>query len=285
MQEFEEEHTEVLRRVVWAGQRQSMWWLVGAGLAFTTAIAATVFAAQAARSTQLAAALALEREATDLGRAVDATVRAARDRATSLAKAPMLRAAVMTDAATVADLLTSEFKVELAPGEVAELFQIEDGRLVSLIRMPPTAPALPAVRDRAVLARDAGGLRVVVGARVDRLKDGVGYENKAGVVAVSVPVDLAAIRAALAERAVDATLGERDAQVRLVHRPLAAGDLVRLVVPSEILELTLTVAPLATAPHMAWLAPVRNACLGLGALLAIAFAAIRVAQRPRSRRR
>src|SRR6185295_6457558 len=105
MQGFEEEHTEVLARVVWARKRPSLLWLVGAGISFMTAIGATALSAQLARSDLRAAAAALEREAIEIGRTVDAAVRAAHDRADSMARAPMLRAAVLTDAATVADLM------------------------------------------------------------------------------------------------------------------------------------------------------------------------------------
>lgn len=286
MQEFPEEHTEVLARVVWARKRPSLWWLIAAGLSFMISGAVTVLAMQVARSHERATALALEREATEIGRTVDAAARAARQRADSIASTPMMRAAVLTDAATVADMMRSEYKLELAPGEVAELFQIDDASPASLFRSPATAAALPTLHDRsATIAHlDASGLRVVVGAHIDRFKDGIGYDShKAGMLVLSAPVDLAAIRRQLSERAVDATLAESTASVHLVHRSLAAGDVVRLAVPSETVDLTLTVAPLLTGPHMPWIAPLRNASLGLGALLVIAFTLILALRRPRPR--
>jgi hypothetical protein len=288
MQGFEEEHTEVLARVVWARKRPSLLWLVGAGLAFTAAVAITALAAHAARSDQRAASLALEREAAEIGRAIDATLHAAHDRADSIASTPMLRAAVLTDAATVADLLTSELKLDLAPGEVAELFQIDNANLAPLIRMPASAAALPALGDRgAAIARvDVTGLRVVVAAHIDRYKDGLGYDShRAGMLVLSAPVDLAAIRRQLANHAADATLGDPGASLQLVHGSAAEGDVVRLAVPSETPDLTLTVAPLLTASHIAWLAPARNASLGLGALLVIAFAVIRATRKRLPQRR
>jgi hypothetical protein len=199
----------------------------------------------------------------------------------------MMRAAILTDAATVADMMSSEFKLQLAAGEVVELFQIHDSKLEMLIRSPATA-ALPAVKDRGVtiVQLDDRGPRVVVGAHVERLKDGAGYDSdKAGMFVLSAPVDLAAIRQRLSEHAVDATLVESGTSVHLVHQsPVTAGELVRLAVPSRTADLTLTVAPKLNGHHARWIAPARRATFGLGALMLIVFALIFVVRRPRPRR-
>ena len=283
---FEEEHTEILARVAWARKRPSLWWLVGAALSFTVAVVITVFA-QATHLIERATTLALEDEAAEIGRIVDDAARAAQQRAEGIANTALMRAAILTDAATVADVMKSELNLALAPGEAVELFQIHDSKLEMLIRMPETA-ALPAVngRDVTLVSLDETGPRVVVGAHVDRLKDGAGYDsNKAGMFVLSAPVDLAAIRRRLSEHAVDATLAESGKSVQLVHgAPVAAGELVRLAVPSKTADLTLTVTPQSGGHHPRWLARARRASFGLGALMLIAFALMFLLRRPRPRR-
>jgi hypothetical protein len=283
---FDEEHTEILARVAWARKRPSLWWLVGAALSFTAAVAITVFA-QASHLIERATTLALQDEAAEIGRAVDDAAQAAHQRAEGIANTALMRAAILTDAATVADMMQSELKLALAPGEVVEVFQIHDAKLEMLIRLPATA-ALPSIHDRdaTIVNLDDSGPRVVVGAHVERLKDGAGYDaNKAGMFVLSAPVDLAAIRRRLSQHAVDATLAESGKSVELVHSsPVTSGELVRLAVPSRTADLTLTVAPKLDGHHARWIAPVRRATFGLGALMLIAFALIFVVRRPRPRR-
>jgi hypothetical protein len=282
---YEEEHTEVLARVVWARRRPSMLWLGGAALSFTVAFAITLLAPSPA-GLHGAAMQALQHEADEIGRAVDAASRAAHKRADSIASTAMIRAAILTDAATVADVMASEYKLALAPGEVVELFQIRNGKPEQLIRLPQTAGELPRItdRERPMVHFDGTDLRVVVCARIERLKDGEGYDSHtAGTFVLSVPVDLAGVRGRLAQREVDATLAESGIAVHLVRRsPVVLAELVELPVPTGIAKLTLSVAPSAlSGRRAAWVAPVRNASYSLGALSLIAFAAIFVLRRPR----
>src|ERR1044071_5497590 len=135
---YEEEHTEVLARVVWARRRPSLLWLGGAALSFTIAFAITLLA-PASPGLKGDARQALQREAAEIGRAVDEAARAAHQRANSIAGTAMIRAAILTDAATVADVMASEYKLALAQGGAAELFQIRNGKPEQLIRLPQTA--------------------------------------------------------------------------------------------------------------------------------------------------
>lgn len=281
---YEEEHTEVLARVAWARRRPSLWWLGAAALSCSVAIAIGLLGPSPQHA--LAGDPALEREAAEIARAVDAAARTAHQRADAIAGTSMIRAAILTDAATVADVMASEYKLALAPGEVAEMFQIRNGSFELLIRLPQAAGELPRItdRDRTIVHFDGVDLRVVVCARIERLKDGAGYDaHTAGLFALSVPVDLAAVRRRLTERDVDATLAESGIAVHLVRRsPVVLGELVELPVPSKLARLTLTVAPSALASQRAWLAPLRSACLGLAALCLITFAVIFVLRRARS---
>jgi hypothetical protein len=287
MQElFEEEHTEILARIAWARKRPSKWWLVGAALSFTGAFVITVFA-QATHALEHATTLALEDEAAEIGRTIDAAAGAAHQRAEAIANTAIMRAAILTDAATVADVLQNEFQFKLAAGEVVELFQIHDAKLEMLIRMPAAA-ALPQVKDRNVTIAelDDSGARVVVGAHVDRLKNGAGYDsNMTGMFVLSAPVDLAAVRQRLSEHAVDATLAESGKSVQLVHRsPATAGEFVRLAVPSRTAALTLTVMPQLTNHHARWIDRARRVTVGLGVLMLISFALIFLVRRTMPKR-
>jgi len=273
---FEEEHTEVLARAVWTHRRPSMRWLGGAAMWFTSAIAITLCAPHSTHTLAPATIAALEHQATELGLTIDAAISAARQRAQGVASTSMMRAAILTDAATVADVMKSELKFQLAPGEVVELFQINDGQIDTLIRMPATAPALPKIRARDVsmVDIDGAGLRVIAGAHVDRLKDGEGYDARTtGMFMLSSPVGLEAIRQQIAQYAEDATLVDASRTIRLVHQQSGPpGHTLSLAVPTEAAKLTLTVVPQLTGHRAPWLDLARNISIVLGALMLIMFA-------------
>jgi hypothetical protein len=288
MDEWKEEHTEVLARIVWARKRPSLLWLVGTGICFISAVAITVFAPPPTRVVERATTAVLESQAADIGRAVDSVARAAHVQANTVAATSMIRAAILTDAATVADVMKTEFKLELRPDEVIELFQIHGNQLTTLIRIPGTAAALPAVKDKdvAIVHVDQNGLYVVVGAPVERIKDGAGYDtDKTGMFVLAAPVDLEPMRKQLAEYVVDATLAESGKTVRLVHKsPPVTAELVRLTVPSKTAELTLVVAPVMTSYRATWIDPARYASFALGGLLLVVFALMLALRRPTPRR-
>jgi hypothetical protein len=289
MQElFEEEHTEVLARAVWTHRRPSLRWVGGAAMWFTAAIAITMCAPHSTHTLAPATVIALEHQASELGLTIDAAVRAAHQRAQSVADTPMMRAAILTDAATVADVMKNEFKFQLAPGEVVELFQIHDGQIDSLIRMPATARALPRVQDRdvAMVEIDGASLRVVAGARVARIRDGEGYDARTtGMFMLSSPVGLEALREQIAAYAGDATLLDAGRAIHLVHQPSAsAGHTLSLPVPSEAAKLTLTVVPELTGHRAPWLDLARNISIVLGALMLIMFALMLALHRRKVRR-
>lgn len=285
---FEEEHTEVLARAVWTHRRPSMLWIGGAAMWFTAAIAITMCAPHSTHTLAPATVVALEHQASELGLTIDAAVRAARQRAQSVTQTPMMRAAVLTDAATVADVMKNEFKFQLAPGEVVELFQVHDGQIDTLIRMPATAAALPRIKDRdvAMVEIDGADLRVIAGERVVRLKTGEGYDTRtSGMFMLSSPIGLEAIRQQIATSADDATLVDASRAIHLVHQPSAtAGHTLSLPVPTEAAKLTLTVVPALTGHRAPWLDLARNISVVLGALMLIMFALMLALHRRRVRR-
>jgi len=282
MQDFyEEEHTDILARVMWARKRPGTPWLFGAALSLTVGVVLTMSARRATHMREHETVLALAHEAAEIGRVVDAAARAAHQRADRIANTAMMRAAILTDAATVADLLRSEFKLSAAPGDVLELFQLRGADLETLLRWPAAAAALPVVMDDVTIVHlDGAGPRVIVGAHIDRIKDGVGYDaNVSGAFVLSTPVDLRPICQRLSDHATEATLAEPGESLQLVHRSSPAiGDLVQLTVPSRTAPLTLTVAPAPPAGRGGWIAAVRNAAFALGGVMLIVFGLVFASQ-------
>ena len=280
----EEEHTEILARVVWARRRPSMVWLFGAALSFTVAIAMTAFAHRAAQARERDQLRAIEDEAGELGRAIDTAARAAHERADQIAGTRMVRAAILTDRATVADMMQSEFTFGLAPGEAFELFQLHDTQPEPLIRWPATAAALPPVADPSATLVTAApdGPHIVVGAHVNRIKDGAGYDaSVSGIVVLSTPLDLEANRRWLAQHVLGATLAGAGQSFQLVgDAPAAAGEQIPIPVPSRTARLTLGVSPIPPAGS-GWFGPVRHVAFGLGAAFLIGFVAAFGPRRPR----
>jgi hypothetical protein len=283
---FESEHTEVLARVVWARKRPSLAWLVVAALLLGGAIAITFLAPPPVDVVERTTVKGIEAIALELGKAVDATATAAHARADKLADTPAMRAGILTDAATMSDVLKDELKVVLAPNEKLEVFQVHDATTASLIRIPSTAAALPTIRDRAVgmVHLDGGGLEVVVGAPIERLKNGAGYENdKSGELVLAVPVDLDPIRQRLADHAKSALLtADGSSQSLLPTTP--KGMAIRVHVPSNTAELSLAAVPMATTHRTSWLDPVRYGVAGAGALLVITFLLLFALRKPVPRR-
>ena len=131
-----------------------------------------------------------------VARAVRQAQASAHERVASLAKMRPLLSALSTDAATMRDLRTRELAFTPAAGERVEILQrFKDGHLVSLIRIPETAAAVPAARDGVSLETTTDGAELVEVASVapdDRA------DELTGVLAVAQAIDLSRARAAAA---------------------------------------------------------------------------------------
>jgi hypothetical protein len=142
-----------------------------------------------------AAKKALDDAAGKLGTTLDSTVQSARMRAEGIASLPMLRAAIETDAATLADMVKDRdvlFKAQ--PDEVMEIFQVRDGKSTSMLRIPDTAAPLQAVSENETRIESAGDkLHLIVGAPVVNQAGG-----NEGVIGLSQPVDLSVIKQQIA---------------------------------------------------------------------------------------
>lgn len=283
-----EENTDLLPRVAW--QRRSARLLIAGGVVAAAAALGT-FAVPAARRDDPRAAEVLRSQADRLATALDTTARTAHDRSDQIASDNTLRAVILTDAKTVADLVASnEWKLQPLTGETMELFQLDGDQVASLVRTPAGAAPIRYMRGAGTRLENVGdSMHVVVTAGVERLKDGLGYKPTiSGSLAVSDPIDLAAVRAQLAPIAVSAMI-EGAGKAPLVVLPAVqgqtAGTPVRATVhpnPEWFGDLTLVVTPRTTLATPAWIWPVRIAAAVLA--LALLVAAI-VLRRPAAARR
>jgi serine/threonine protein kinase len=263
-------------------RRSNGLWLIGALAAAVLAVGAKV-ADQIVLSTgDQAATNALATDVERVSSAFDAAARTAHMRADGIAMTPMLRAAIETDAATLSDLANTEMIFTASKGEVLEVFQFRGAKTISLLRIPKTAPALPQLKGRDTRLLIAGNdATMVASAPIS------GYHAGAvGGLVISTPVDLSAIRRALDDHAVHATLTGLGSDLVLAGSGASGvgGAPVKLVVPSggewNAGAATLLATP-KRAAGLAWTPPVFYASGGLAALLLIGFV-VSLVRRPRS---
>ncbi|HET7502761.1 MAG TPA: serine/threonine-protein kinase [Kofleriaceae bacterium] len=200
-------------------------WLVAAMLAGGAGGALLYAEEQTAEAGDVAITAVLDADAEKLAALLDAEVRAARLRADGVAAMPMLRAAIETDTATLRDMVGTDFIFSPRPGETLELFQLRDGELKSMLRIPESGrPVAAGAGTQVRVDSDGTQITVVASAPVAKQQAGVG-----GAVAISVPIDLAPTKRRFAEHVRSATL-------------VGFGDPVPLCGAAEPGDITITVA-------------------------------------------
>ena len=228
--------------------------------------AATTLAVPHGHRVESATTDALAAKATQLGAIIDDALTKTRDRAEGFAGTPVLEAGILTDAATVADIVKTEYRLRTKPNETLELFQLRGDATTSLVRVPASAPPIAFIRGELARLENRSGLAVVVSAPV------APYNNTpelSGELALSATVELAALGLELdADEAVLVTGGH---EIDLVPRRRHATDAMTLPVPVnatwKVGALSLRATP-AMSPFVAsWIAPVRYAGIGLGVTL------------------
>jgi hypothetical protein len=271
---FPQEHTELLDRVAWGKRRGYLGLVTGAMLLF--AVAAEIMAIRHCRDP--ADRPDIVTMASAIGTALDASVVAGRARADQLAADTKVRAGILTDVETVADMVRSEFSFKPLEGETIELFQLNGKNRLTLMRLPADAPGITPVQGNAtkLVSPGAGTLNVVVEAKVIPYSDGSGEDR--GALALSTKVNLAHLRARLAELASDAVLKTGDSEF-VLRRESETGGVpegvpISVAVPtsegSRLPPMILSVV-LHAAGGRQWWAGVAYASCGLGALLLLGF--------------
>ena len=252
-------------------------WLVAAVIAGVTGGALMYLDGQtkvAATEDLASRTAALQGGVDSIGLSIDSAVKAAQLRAQGIAQTPMLRSAVETDAATVKDMIGSDFLFTPAKGEVFELVQLRDGKRSSLLRIPAASGALPAVGlDDARVSVDGDLVVVTVGAPVSTQKGSI-----AGLVALQTPVDLATAAHTLSPQVVEAKLVGYGAPVTVAQGTATTDPTSTIELPvvlrslpnSEAKIVFLQRTPGAGAPVKTY-ALARNASWGVGGLLLVVY--------------
>lgn len=234
-------------------------WLVAAIACGVAAGVLFVLARPAAQTTT-----ALEADAAMIGTMLDAQARAAVVKVQAIAKSPMLRAAIDTDAGTLADMARDNdvvFPVER--GEVIEVFQVRGGTRALLLRLPSGAPELPAVSaTNARLAVTNHAVAVLANAAVQKDQSDV-----SGEVVLSVPVDVAPLTKVVSEHTPAAELQGLDEPI--VLRPGNAVPNHMIPIPMRSITTQLSLAAHVPKPiadlTFVWL------CAGAALLLLLIF--------------
>jgi hypothetical protein len=146
---------------------------------------------------------ALKDRAEVLATSLDGDARAAMVRAEAIATSPVLRAAIVTDASTLADMARDRDVVfPLQKGDVIEVYQVRGGKRTLMLRMPESArPLDPPAGGQSRIDGAGDRLAVVANAVVVNSRSDV-----TGEIVVSTPVELAPLAAHIGQHATGAQL-------------------------------------------------------------------------------
>ena len=251
-------------------------WLVGALVAGIAGAALMYLDSQAKTGgddTSAAQTAAMQGGADSVGLAIDSALKAAQLRAEGLSQTPMLRSAIETDAATVKDMVGSDFLFTPGEGEVFELVQIRDRTRTTLLRMPPAGGALkPVIANEPLIESDGKTMSVIVGTPVSTQKGAI-----AGLVQLKMPVDLSTAMRTLGPLVVDAKITGLGSPLVIAHTDPGGAPTTSLELPLALKSVKssaklaiLTRAPKASEAARTY-ALARNASWGVGGLLLILY--------------
>jgi hypothetical protein len=271
----DDENTDLTPRVVLAQRRANLVWLVGAIGALVGAGAVSFVAQSSDRTTPVV----VEIEAQRIASAIDLSAKSAHVQADGVAMTPMVRAAIETDAATMADVAKNEIHLALNPGETLEVFQVRGGSPTTLLRWPASATPLRPVPGHGTRLENSGksSLDVVAGAPIAPQGERQGEKNTGveGEVAMSTPVDLALTRQRLSALVVAASLVGVGEPLVLIGHNADAGDTTQVsfpVQPSADWRLpTMNLNAELASRRPRWIAPARYACVALSGAMLLLF--------------
>ena len=260
-------------------RKRALGWLVAAVAAGAAGGALLAVRSAAAARDRAAIRAALTTEAEHFASALQAQARAARQRAEGVAMAPMLRAAIDTDAATIQDLATSESLFTTATGESFEVFIAHGPRLVSAVRVPAAAPPLAqgetdATAEQTRLFASGGRLALAVTVPVSAQRS-----DHAGALGFATPIDLTTFADHVGRHARAATLTGLGLPVIVTGDDHATGDRISIPIPFDDgfvagpVALEATVATIGN-PRGASAAAYAYGCFALAGLL-FAMAAVK----------
>jgi hypothetical protein len=189
--------TDLVPRIVRARRGLNVLLLSVALAAFGGAAVITALSPTGPKQVAASATVALDAEARRLGLVLDSSTKAAHVLADNISSSKVIRAAILTDVATVKDLVTSEIQLPRNLNQTLELVQLHDTERAILLRVPAPAAPIAQVRDGETrFALDGPrDLALVVGTAV------LPYDATPGIhgqLALSTPIDLTVTRDNLA---------------------------------------------------------------------------------------
>jgi hypothetical protein len=202
---------------------------------------------------------------------LETTTKSVHLQAETMTGGPQIRAGVMTDAATVKDLVTTELQLPRNLNQTLQVLQIrEDDRSV-LLTVPEGAPPIaPASGGTRFVLDGRKQLAVVVAAPIAPYDPA---STIAGALVLSTPLDFTLTRENLTAYAARIELAGDGWTFPIANDSSASAEPIqrKLVLGSAwgVAPLTLEVAPRLRASTARWVDPVRFTAAGLGLVLAL----------------
>ena len=200
---------------------------------------------------------ALEAEARRLALIIKATLDSSRNQATTMAQGTQIRAGVMTDAATVKDLVTSEIQLPTTLNQTLELAQLTDAQRTILLRMPEGAPPIGVTHAGEARFEIDGRkeLAAVVGVPI------IPVDPKAamlGALILSTPLDFAVTKDNLAAHATRIAISGDNWSFPIARAAGDAGPAQQLPIAIDgAPKLVLDVEPRVAATAASWVMPAK----------------------------
>jgi hypothetical protein len=221
------------------------------------------------------ASAAVDAEAKRLAVIFDATIKAAHVQADNMAAGTQIRAGIMTDAATVKDLVTSEIQLPRNLNQTLELVQLMDAQRNVLLRMPDGAPPVPVTHAMETRFEVDGRkeLAVIVAAPVAPVDN---TSQITGELVLSTPLDFAVTRDNLGPHATAASIVVGSTAFPVLGQPGTAGMFQSTPIPLDanwhVGRLALAIAVGTVAAPASWVVPVKLLCGGLALAFALVLA-------------
>ncbi len=263
--------TDELPRIVLA--RRTLHFALGAFAAGLFGIAAlfTVLPPVGASTVPPETTAAVDAEAQRLAMILDTTTKSVHLQAETMTGGPQIRAGVMTDAATVKDLVTTELQLPRNLNQTLQVLQVRDGTRSVLLTVPEGAPPI---------AQDPGATRFVLDGRKQLavvVAAAIAPYDPAstitGALVLSTPLDFTLTRENLAAHAANIDLIGQGWTFSIARASGATAEPIerKLSLAPEwgVAPLTLEVVPRLRSTTARWVDPVRFAAAGLGLVFAL----------------
>jgi hypothetical protein len=211
----------------------------------------------------------LEPIAALIGTTIDNEARAAQIRIDALAMSSMLRAAIATDAQTLADMARDKDLIfPVKDGETLEVFQIAGDKRASMLRLPASAPPIESMTpNKTLLESRLDGLAIVVGAKVTARDSDI-----AGEVGLTVPLDLTAVKEKLAAVVDEGIVMGLAMPIVVVKSTGVKGNVVSVPIATKVSDAKLSLSAIVRPPKAARsLVAVRIGGFGLAGLFFLLF--------------